>query len=373
MPHEVNARSWIEGRGGGPNMKAIVLVGGRGTRLRPLTPRTLKQLVPILNRPLLEYLLRRLQLHGVRDVTLAMTAPDEAIEDAFGDGAHLGLSIERVYEGEPLGSGGAIATCAAGWDEPFLVCNGDLVCDINLGAMVEAHRARAAELSIALYEVDDPSRFGVVALDGDRITRFVEKPPPAEAPSNLINAGVWLFEPHVARELDATRFNRVEDELFPGMADGGRAIVGFRHYGYWADVGTSAAYLQTNIDLLRGDAPALAAEGFPALVATGATVAASAMLGLGVVAGAECRIGAGALVTSSVLWDGVHIGAGARVDRCVLASGARVGAGAVLGGAVLGHGAEVAAGERPPAGIEIDSDAVFRDGTVHPAAGSRGA
>ena len=354
-------------------MKAIILVGGRGTRLRPLTPRTPKQLVPILNRPLLEYLLRRLQLHGVRDVTLAMTAPDEAIEDAFGDGAHLGLNIERVYEGEPLGSGGAIATCAEGWDEPFLVCNGDLVCDINLGAMIEAHRARAAELSIALYEVDDPSRFGVVALDGDRITRFVEKPPATEAPSNLINAGVWLFEPHVARELDATRFNRVEDELFPGMAEGGRAIVGFRHYGYWADVGTSAAYLQTNIDLLRGDAPALAAEGFPALLGTGATVAASAMLGLGVVAGAECRIGPGALVTSSVLWDGVHIGEGARVDRCVLASGARVGAGAVLDGAVLGHGAEVAAGERPPPGTEIDDDAIFRDGAIHPAAGSRSA
>ena len=354
-------------------MKAIVLVGGRGTRLRPLTPRTPKQLVPILNRPLLEYLLRRLQLHGVRDVTLAMTAPSEAIEETFGDGAHLGLSIERVYEGEPLGSGGAIATCAAGWDEPFLVCNGDLVCDIDLDLMIAAHRARSAELSIALYEVDDPSRFGVVAIDGERITRFVEKPPAAEAPSNLINAGVWLFEPHLARELDATRFNRVEDELFPGMAEGGRAIVGFHHRGYWADVGTSAAYLQTNIDLLRGDSPALAPEGFPALLGEGTDVAASAMLGMGVVAGADCSIGAGSLVTASVLWDGVHVGEGARIDRSVLATGARVGAGAVLEGVVLGHGAEVAAGERPPTGTEIDDAAVFRDGTIHPAASSRSA
>ena len=354
-------------------MRAIVLVGGRGTRLRPLTPRTPKQLVPILNRPLLELLLRRLQYHGVRDVTLAMTAPDEAIERTFGDGAHLGLHIERVYEGEPLGSGGAIASCAAGWDEPFLVCNGDLVCDIDLGAMIAAHRARAAELSIALHEVDDPSRFGVVALDGDRIAQFVEKPAIEDAPSNLINAGVWLFEPGVARELDATRFNRVEEELFPGMASGGRAIVGFRHYGYWADVGTPTAYLQTNLDLLRGDAPALAPEGWPALLGPGATVAATATLGLGVVAGAACRIAAGALVTSSVLWDGVHIGKGARVDGCVLASGARVGAGAVLDGAVLGHGAEVAAGERPPRGIEIDADATFRDGAVHAATGSRSA
>lgn len=354
-------------------MRAVVLVGGRGARLRPLTPRTPKPLVPILNRPLLEYLLRCLHLHGVRDVTLAMTAPNAAIEAAFGDGAHLGLSIERVYEGEPLGSGGAIATCAAGWDEPFLVCNGDLVCDIDLGAMSAAHRARAAELSIALYEVGDPSRFGVVALDGDRITRFVEKPAAADAPSNLINAGVWLFEPGVARELDTTRFNRVEDELFPAMADGGRAIVGFRHYGYWADVGTSASYLQTNIDLLRGAAPALAPEGFPALLGPGTDAAASATLGMGVSTGADCTIGAGSFVTASVLWDGVHIAEGVRVDGSVLATGARVGAGAVLDGAVLGHGAQVAAGERPPAGIEIACDAVFRDGAIHPAAGSRGA
>ncbi|MCY4454727.1 MAG: NDP-sugar synthase, partial [Chloroflexi bacterium] len=288
-------------------------------------------------------------------------------------GAPLGLPRGGVEGGGPLGWGGAIAPCATGWDEPFLVCNGDLVCDIDIGLMIAAHRARSAELSIALYEVDDPSRFGVVALDGDRITRFVEKPPAAEAPSNLINAGVWLFEPHVARELDATRFNRVEDELFPGMADGGRAIVGFHHRGYWADVGTSAAYLQTNIDLLRGDAPALAAEGFPALLDEGATVAASAMLGMGVVAGAGCRIEPGAFVTASVLWDGVHIGEGARVDRSVLATGARVGAGAVLEGVVLGHGAEVAAGEHPPEGTEVDDETVFRDGAIHPVAGSRSA
>ena len=355
-------------------MRAIVLAGGRGTRLSPLTPRTPKQLVPVLNRPLLEYLLRRLHLHGVREVTLAMTEPDEAIEAAFGDGAALGLSIEYAYEGEPLGSGGAIAACADGWDEPFLVCNGDLVCDLDLDLMIAAHRARAAELSIALYEVGDPSRFGVVALDGDRIARFVEKPPAAEAPSNLINAGVWLFEPHVARELDATRFNRVEDELFPRMAAAGRAIVGFTHRGYWADVGTPAAYLQTNIDLLRGDAPALAPEGFPALLGAGTEAAASAMLGMGVVAGADCRIGAGALVTSSVLWDGVHIGEGARVEGSVLASGARVGAGAALDGAVLGHGAEVAAGERPPPGLALDADAIYRGGAVQPApAGTRSA
>ena len=376
-------------------MKAIVLVGGQGTRLHPLTPRTPKQLVPMLNRPLLELLLRQLHGHGVREVNLAMTERNAAIEAAFADGSRLGLRLDRVYEGEPLGSGGAIASCAAGWDEPFLVCNGDIISDLDLGALIEAHRARSAELSIALHEVEDPSRFGVVALDGDRIAEFVEKPPPGQAPSNWINAGVWLFEQSAARELDAARFNRVEDELFPRMAGAGRAIVGFRHHGYWADVGNPVAYLKTNLDLLRGKVPemlpellpdgwptsgqaldaaavsAAAAVHGPALLGPETTVDEGAVLEEGVVAGARCSLGADAHVASSVLWDGVTVGAGARVVRCVLASGARVGAGAVLEGAVLGHGAEVAAGERPPPGTALEPDSVYRDGAVAAAAADR--
>ncbi|MDA1062040.1 MAG: NDP-sugar synthase, partial [Chloroflexi bacterium] len=312
-------------------MKAIILIGGQGTRLRPLTPRTSKQLVPLLNRPLLELLLRQLHGHGVREVTLAMTERSPAIEAAFGDGAQLGLRLERAYEGEPLGSGGAIAACAAGWDEPFLVCNGDIISDLDLGGLIEAHRARAAELSIALHEVEDPSQFGVVALDGDRIVEFVEKPAAGAAPSNWINAGVWLFEQSAARELDASSFSRVEDGLFPRMAAAGRAIVGFRHHGYWADVGNPVAYLRTNLDLLRGAVPdmlpellpdgwpasgqalaaaavsAAAAVRGPALLGAATTVAEGARIEDGVVAGARCSIGADALVASSVLWDDVTV------------------------------------------------------------------
>ena len=351
-------------------MRAIVLAGGRGSRLRPLTPRTPKQLVPILHRPLLERLLLRLRDGGADRVTLALTAPVEAIERAFGGAP--GLEVEFAYEGEPRGSGGAIAACAAAWDEPFLVCNGDLVTDLDAAALAAAHRARRAEVTIALHEVADPSRFGVAALDGDRVARFAEKPPAAEAPSNLANAGVWLFEPHVARELDADRFHRVEDELFPRMADEGRAILGWRHDGYWADVGTPGAYRRANLDLLRGAAPAVAPGGWPALTGPGTTVGEGAALADGVVAGADCRVGAGARVAASVLWDGVEVGAGARVEDSVLASGARVGEGAVLRGAVLGHGAEVAAGERPPPGAALGDGAVWRGGAARPApAGAR--
>ena len=367
-------------------MRAIVLIGGKGTRLRPLTWRTPKQLVPILNRPLLAYLLDGLRSNGFDRVSFAMTAPDEDIEAAFtGDAAPPGLAIECVLEGEPLGSGGAIANASSGWDEPFLVCNGDIVSDIDLGAFAGKHRARDAELSIALSEAEDPSRFGVVVLgEGDRVTRFVEKPPRDEAPSRLINAGLWLFEPGVARMLDAHRFNRVEDELFPSLAAAGRGIFAHRHEGYWADIGNPEAYLQTNLDLLAGAAPSLlpadwpedgraigAAElaadarvEAPALLGAGTRVAEGARIEGGVVAGVHCAIGRGAIVAGSVLWDGVTIGKGAQVRGSVLAEGARVGDGAILEGVVLAHGAAVEAGERPPPGTLLDPECVYRDGRV---------
>ena len=367
-------------------MRAIVLIGGKGTRLRPLTWRTPKQLVPVLNRPLLAYLLDALRSHGFDRVTFAMTGRDEDIEAAFtGDASPPGLAIECVLEGEPLGSGGAIANASSGWDEPFLVCNGDIVSDIDLGAFAGEHRRRDAELSIALSEAEDPSRFGVVVLgDGDRVTRFVEKPPREEAPSRLINAGLWLFEPGVGHMLDADRINRVEDELFPNLAAAGRGIFGHRHAGYWADIGNPEAYLQTNLDLLAGAAPALLPADWPgdgraigaAALSAGARVEAPALLGAGtrvaegarieggVVTGARCEIGRGAVVSGSVLWDGVSVGEGAQVRDSVLAEGARVGTGAVVEGAVLAHGAAVEAGERPPSGTLLEPEQIYRDGRV---------
>ena len=357
-----------------------MLIGGEGTRLRPLTRRTPKQLAPILNRPLLERLLRLLRAHGVGRVTLAMTKPDPAIAAAFGDGARLGLRIGRSCEGEPRGSGGAIALATRGWEEPFLVCNGDIVTDLDLGALADAHRRRAGGgegVSIALTEVDDPSRFGVAALGGDgRIERFVEKPRRGEAPSNLANAGVWLFGPGAARGLDAGRFHRVEDELFPRLAAAGR-LFGYRHEGYWTDAGTPEDYLRANLDLLAGAAPSLLpdppggealaagarAEG-PVLLGAGTRVGAGAILADGVVAGAGCAIGRGAVLAGSVLWDGASVGEDARVRGAILADGARVGAGAEAEGAVLARGAAIAPGERPPAGLRLDPGCVYRAGAA---------
>ncbi len=327
-------------------MRAIVLVGGEATRMRPLSYRTPKQLMPVLHRPLLEHLLAHLAAHGVRDITLAMLHRNEAIRGALGDGAQLGLRIAYTYEDQPLGSGGAIAQAAAGWDEPFLVCNGDIITDLDVTAMIGAHRERGALLSISLHEVDDPSGFGVVVLDpDDRITRFVEKPPRESAPSHLINAGTWLFEPSVLAEMDATRFNRVEDELFPRLATQGRGLCGFRSDAYWIDVGRPEALRMVNLDRVD-DATAL---GPGVRIADGARVEAPVVIGSG------SRVERGALVTRSLLWDDVEIGADAVVRDSVLATGVRVGAGATVERAVLAHGAVVPSGARA-VDVSVDPD-----------------
>ncbi|MEX2375010.1 MAG: nucleotidyltransferase family protein, partial [Dehalococcoidia bacterium] len=240
-------------------MRAIVLVGGEGTRLRPLTWRTPKALVPILGRPLLDHLLLHLRAHGVDRVTLAMTQRNTAIREAFGTGERLGLTIDYAYEDTPLGSGGAIGAVARAWradgwqDETFAVINGDVITDLDISAMLFKHQSQNATLSIALHEVEDPSPFGVVAINDDgRIHRFVEKPPAHLAPSRLINAGTWLFEPELIDLLDPSSFNRVEDGLFPSLCDSGDAVFGFSEPCYWADVGNPAALLRVNLEMAAG-------------------------------------------------------------------------------------------------------------------------
>lgn len=324
-----------------PSMQAIVLVGGEGTRMRPLSLRTPKQLAPVANRPLLEHLLLQLQSHGVERVTLALMKRSEAIRDAFGAGRDLGITLTYSYEDEPLGSGGAIGQAARGWDERFFVCNGDIVSDVDLTAMRDMHIARGAELSILLHEVEDPSPFGVVDMDeAGRIRQFVEKPTRAEAPSRLINAGVWLFEPSLLEDLPADRFHMVERVLFPQLAAAGHGIFGFDDGGaYWRDVGNAEALLAVNLDLARQ--PEFGgAEGL--VIDARAHVDGAARLEAPVVIGAGAAIEGNARIASSVIWPDATVEAGAYLDRCIVATGARIGAGARLSEVVVAHGARIA-------------------------------
>ena len=355
-------------------MRALILAGGRATRLYPLSATTPKALTPLLGRPFLEHVLAWLARHAIRDVTLLLGHLAEPIAAHFGDGSAFGVRLAYLVEGQPLGSGGAIKQLEATLTEPFLVLNGDIFTDLDLGALVRAHQAAGAELTISLTAVDDPSAYGVVALDGDGwAERFVEKPPREQAPSNLINAGAWLFEPSALGRIVAGRFSMVEQELFPEMA-GAHRLYGYRSDAYWIDAGTPARYLQLHHDLLNGRAAAAlplgeragwpglvvgeahATDGPPPWLHATATLQGPVTLGAGNRIGAGARVAGpaalganavlqdGASVSDSVLWEGCRLGPGAAVSGSVLASGCVVGQGGQVRDSVLGDGAQVRSG-----------------------------
>ncbi len=322
-------------------MQALVLVGGFGTRLRPLTLTRPKQMLPVGRRSMLERVVIGLRHHGVTEVVLSMGYRPDAFERAHPDGQCGGVPLRFVVEDEPLGTAGAIAFAAreAGIDDTFLVLNGDIISDFDLSALVEFHRETGAEATIALKRVDDPSRFGVVVTDGEgRVERFVEKPPAGQAPSNLINAGAYVVEPALVDRVPSGRPVSIEREIFPAVvADG--ALRARADDAYWLDCGTPEALLAANADLLtdvRDDVLEVAPVG--GSVAEGATVD-SAWIGSGSV------VEAGAKVVDSVVFDGVIVEAGATVERSLVGAGATIGAGAqVLGMSVVGDGIEIAAG-----------------------------
>jgi mannose-1-phosphate guanylyltransferase len=348
-------------RGMQADTHAIILAGGSGTRLRPLTYARRKELVPLLGRPLLEHRFLNLREHGVRDVVMACAAGVREIEQHFGDGEALGLRIRYVYEERPLGSGRAVkhAARAAGARGTIVVCNGDVLTNIDLSAMLARHHETGAALSMSLAPVDDPWHFGVVAVDADlRVSRFVEKPPAGQEPSNLINAGTWLWEPlvldRIADDESAVRDGYAERVLFPGLIEDGLRVQGFRE-DLWMDIGSPERYLAgTRLLLERRCAEAgrpLLAEGAsiapdaaihgPAMLDAGARVDARAAMSGPAVLGRNSRLMEGAALLNSVLWEDAVVEPGASVRNSIIGAGAVVGARAEVDGAVLADGARV--------------------------------
>jgi NDP-sugar pyrophosphorylase family protein len=314
-------------------VKAVVLVGGEGTRLRPLTFTTPKPLLPIANEPHLERQLEWLASHGVNEVVLSMGYLPDAFHrhfrrDRFGHDVFGDVVLRYAVEDEPLGTAGAIRFAADGITERFIVCNGDVLTDLDLGAMVRFHDAHGAVATISLTQVDDPSAFGVVPTNADgSVIAFVEKPAPGKAPSNWINAGSYVMEPVFLDRIPLRLNVSVERETFPRMLAKPGLLFGYKSNAYWLDIGTPEKYLQAHEDLLDGrvgKAPAHDAR----QVSSGVWVQGNGM------------IDAGALVEPPVLvGDGARIEAGARVRRSVVGAGAVVEAGAELDGAVLHAGA----------------------------------
>ncbi len=324
-------------------MRAVVLVGGLGTRLRPLTTDLPKQMLPILDRPMIEHVVGHLATHGIDEVVLSLGFLPGAFLDAYPDGRCAGVPLTYAVEPEPLDTAGAIRFAAedAGIEETFLVLNGDVLTDLAVDELILFHRASGAEATVSLTPVDDPSRYGVVPTDADgRVTGFIEKPPADEAPCNWINAGTYVLEPSVLQRIPPGRRVSVEREVFPAMADAG-TLFGFRSECYWVDTGTPETYLDVQLDLMDGvRGPARSGVDDAAEVHTGAMVRRS-VIGPGAV------VAEGARVCDSVVMAGSNIGEGAVVDGSLVGRDASIGSDAqVLGFSVVGHGAVVAVGER---------------------------
>lgn len=347
-------------------MKAVILAGGEGTRLRPLTLQVPKPVVPIANIPFLGYQLDLLRRHGISEAILSLGYRPDKIEAELGNGSRFGIRLRYVVEQSPLGTGGAFKNAEPFLDGPAIVFNGDILCDFDLTEILRSHRRRSATATLTLTRVDNPSAYGLVETGQDgRVARFLEKPGRDQVTCDTINAGLYVLEPAVLKTIPAGVNTSFEREVFPGLLAGGLPVFAHISPGYWIDIGTPQKYLQAHRDILEGRfAPPVARFRFnPAGIADqencdspvrNSVVADSAQVGkgariLGSAIDGDCRVGERAVVEGSVLWKGVQVGEGARLKGCILGNGCRIGPHAVVGeGVVLGDDARLSADGRLP-------------------------
>lgn len=326
-------------------MQAIVLVGGEGTRLRPLTTHVPKPALTLVDRPFLAYMVEWLASHGVDEVVLACGFLPDVLREELGGDEHGGVRLVYVVEPEPLGTAGGLRFAAEALGdrlgERFLALNGDVLADLDLGALVRSHGERGARASIALHEVPDSSTFGLVATGPDgAVLEFAEKT--GEAVPGAINAGAYVLERSVLDLIAPGGPVSIEREVFPRLA--GEGLFALPLAGYWMDFGTPDRYLQATWDILEGRMASRVEPTAPGLfLDPEAEIDAGAAVGPRAVVGPGCRVEAGATVSDSVLLAGSSAGAGARVEGSILAPRAAAEAGAVLSGAVVGRDERVAA------------------------------
>ena len=360
-------------------MQAVILVGGEGTRLRPLTSRQPKPVITLVDRPFLGYMLEGRRGHGVDDVILSCGFEPTRVREALGDGSSLGLRLRYVVEPEPRGTAGALRYAAdelGGLDERFLMLNGDVLTDVDVSAQLAQHEQTGATATLGLVPVDDPSAYGLVLCDVEKaVTGFLEKPAPSQlggVDRFFISAGIYVLERSVLDMIEPGRNVSIEREIWPALV--GNGLHGAHADGaYWMDIGTPERYLQGTFDILEGNVRTGVAEklgaGFlavaddvrpegrvvpPAVVGDGCTIAEGAHVGALVVLGENVTVGEGARVERSVVLDGVTVGAGAQLTDCIVGPGVTIADGAVVaGGAVLGEGVTVGAGNVLTAGIKV--------------------
>ncbi len=342
-------------------MKCVVLVGGEGTRLRPLTYTVPKQMLPIAGMSMIERVIIHLAEAGIDEVVLSLGYRPDAFLLAFPDGVAQGVRLHYAVEPEPLDTAGAIRFAAdqAGFaDETIVVVNGDVITDSSVQEIVKFHRASGAEATIMLTPVEDPSRFGVVVSDPDgKVRQFVEKPPKDEAPTNLVNAGTYVLEPKFLERIQPGRRVSIEREIFPEVAGEGKLFC-LSADRYWLDAGTPEKYLEANLDLVAGvrgtiphpDAQEIAEgawavgktyisshPGKRTLFGEGTSVGAGCRIETSAI-GSGCTIGKNVTITGSVVMDGAQLEDGVLVEDSVIGPGVKVGRGASITGlSVIGE------------------------------------
>lgn len=365
--------------------QAVILVGGEGTRLRPVTSRVPKPVAPVVERPFVAYILDDLARHGVERAIFSTGFLAEAIEAQIGDGAGYGLQVDYAVETEPLGTAGAVANCADKLDDgSFYVFNGDVLTDVDLTALAALHYGRGGMGTIFLTAVDDPRRYGLVELREDgSVASFLEKPGEWKGTA-LINAGVYVLEREVLEMIPQGRLFSIERGVFPPLAQAG-SLYGYVDSGYWRDIGTPESYLQAHFDILERTVYTAVADMLgeqylyvapsavidagarvvpPCYVGENARVDAGARIGPLAVLGAGAVVAEGATILESVIQAGVVIGAHARVERSIVVRESSVGAGTQLHSVVIGEGCRVGAGNRLVGGMCVYPDTTIPDNSI---------
>jgi mannose-1-phosphate guanylyltransferase/phosphomannomutase len=344
-------------------VKAVVMAGGEGTRLRPLTSNQPKPMVPIVGKPCMEHILELLRSHGLEDVVVTVAFLPQAIRSYFGDGDSLGLRIQYSVEESPLGTAGSVRLAADQLDDTFLVISGDALCDIDLGALIDFHREKGAAVTIGLKSVDNPLEFGIVVTDEEgRVERFLEKPSWGQVFSDTINTGIYVLEPEVLRHVPTDRPYDFSKELFPLLLEMGRPIYGYVCEGYWQDIGNLDQYRQANFDAL---------DGLVRLEIPGIRLRGNVWVGEGVdiddlegvegpaFVGNYCRISPEASVGAhTVLGSSVTLRERARVARSVVEASTYVGRSATIEGAIVGRRCDLRAHVRVQEGAAIGDEVV---------------
>ena len=345
-------------------MKAILLAGGQGTRLRPLTLHTPKPIVPIFDRPFLRYQIDLVkQIPEIDEIVLSLNYQPDRIEEVFGDGSSLGVTLRYVVEPEPLGTGGAIKYAARGVTGSVVVFNGDVLTQIDLAAVIALHRSRDARATIVLTPVDNPTAYGLVETDTDgRVRRFLEKPKADEITTNHINAGIYVLETDTFDRIpDGTPWS-IERKYFPSLVERGETFVAYVYNGYWIDIGTPEKYTQVHRDIMDGR---FATAPFADSPASRVVVASDARVDPGASVTGPCFIGAGAAIKAgarigpyAVIGQGTQIDGQASIDAAIVWPQCRIGSAASIQNAILGHRCRLGANSA------VDGEAVLGDDTV---------